>query len=91
MIHHSHIVKRGGRIESYEQKKLASSVIAACLSVRTPVGSAELTARSVCHRVEDWLHHKPEVTSDDLRRKTAEALEEYNPEAAFYYRRHPYI
>ena len=84
------IVKSEGKrpTESYDRDKLHASVLAACLSVRSPEGEAEMTARKVCDMVEKWLTSKPEVTSGDLRRKAGETLEVRHPEAAFLYKHH---
>jgi hypothetical protein len=84
------IVKSEGRrpTESYDRGKLHASVLAACLSVRSPEGEAEMTAHKVCDMVEKWLMAKPEVTSSDLRRKAGETLEIHHPEAAFLYKHH---
>lgn len=53
-----------------------------------PEGQAESTATSVCKTVVQWLAEKPEVTSEDLRRKAAEALKTHHPEAAHLYKHH---
>lgn len=84
------IVKREGKrpSESFDRKKLHASVTAACLSVRSPEGEAEMTADKVCDAVILWLDTKPEVTSADLRRKAAETLERHHPEAAYLYKHH---
>ena len=84
------IIKRKGQrpSERYERSKLYASVLAALLSVRTPIGQAEATADAVCDSVEDWLASKPEVTSDDLRRKATGALTSYHPDAAYLYKHH---
>jgi transcriptional regulator NrdR family protein len=83
----SHVVKRGvNRIEPYRSEKLHLSIQSACLSVRTFEGEAETTAREVCKAVERWLEDRLEVTSSDIRRKAAEALNIYNPEAAIVYK-----
>lgn len=84
------IVKSEGKrpTESYDRNKLHASVLAACLSVRSPEGEAEMTAQKVCDLVEKWLAAKPEVTSGDLRRKASEMLEKHHPEAAFLYKHH---
>lgn len=84
------IVKRGGKreSESFDRKKLHASVLAACLSVRSPEGEAEMTANNVCDAVVKWLDTKPEVTSADLRRKAADVLEHHHPEAAYLYKHH---
>jgi len=84
------IVKAGGRrpSERFNRDKLHASVLAACLSVRSPEGEAEEVANNVCDTVVIWLNTKPEVTSADLRRKAAETLETHHPEAAYLYKRH---
>ena len=84
------IIKSEGRrpSEAYMRDKLHASILAACLSVRSPEGEAEMTAKKVCLAVELWLATKPEVTSADLRRKASEALEKLHPEAAFLYKHH---
>jgi transcriptional regulator NrdR family protein len=84
------IVKRGGQrpSESFQRQKLHASVRAACLSVRSPEGVAETTAKNVCDIVIIWLETKPEVTSADLRRKATESLESFHPEAAYLYKHH---
>jgi transcriptional regulator NrdR family protein len=86
----THIVKRGGQrpSEQFDRTKLHASVLAACLSVRTPEGEAETTARNVCEKVLTWLETKPEVTSNDLRRVATEALTTFHPEAAYLYKHH---
>jgi len=87
------IVKRGGKRESerFDRGKLHASVRAACLSVRSPEGEADMTANHVCDAVIIWLEAKPEVTSTDLRRKAAEVLETHHPEASYLYKHHRLI
>lgn len=86
----THIVKRTpGHSEFYDERKLYASIYAACLSVRTPVGEAELTAARLCSDILPWLNTKAEITSGDIRRRAANHLKVYNPDAAFLYERHP--
>lgn len=84
------IIKSEGRrpSETYARDKLHASVLAACLSVRSPEGEAEMITKKVCDAVENWLSTKPEVTSADLRRKASETLAIHHPEAAFLYKHH---
>ncbi len=84
------VVKRGGQrpSEPFSRDKLHHSIQAACLSVRSPEGQAELTASAVCDIVIRWCNTKPEVTSNDLRRKAADALHTLHPEAAYLYKQH---
>ena len=86
-----HIVKRGGHTEPYDQRKLYASVYAACLGVREFPGTAELTAKEVTQEFEKWLGEKHEVTSNDIRRVTAEHLTAINPDAGHMYLHHRVI
>ncbi len=83
-----HIVKRGGLVEAYDNRKLYASVYASALAVREPVGSAELIAQEVVSRVEDWLEKKHEVTSNDIRRVAAKYLRAINHDAGIQYLYH---
>ena len=74
--------------EAYEPEKLHKSILVTCLSVQTPEGQAEATAKKVVDAVTDWLGDKPEVTSEDIRRKAASVLTKYHPEAAHLYKHH---
>lgn len=87
------IVKAHGRrpTEPFQRDKLHASIRAACLSVRSPEGEAELTAHNVCNAVLVWLETRPEVTSHDIRRVAADALRTYHPEAAYFYSQHKHI
>lgn len=84
------IIKRNGKrsSEPFNRDKLYASIQAACLSVRTPQGEAELLANNVCDQVSNWLSEKPEVTSDDIRRQATNALHTFHPEAAYLYKHH---
>lgn len=84
------VVKRGGKrsTERFDRDKLFSSVLAACLSVRSPQGLAETAAHRVCDVVVIWCSSRPEITSDDLRRVAADHLVTLHPEAAYLYKHH---
>ncbi len=82
----ANIIKKGFRQdEPYTHEKLYNSIRAACLSVRTPVGEADITAKKICQHVVAWLTTKIEVTSLDLRLRAAYHLKTYNPDAAYMY------
>jgi len=84
------IVKRNGQrpSENFSQEKLHASILAACLSVRTPVGQAESIAHAVSDIFISWLETKPEVTSQDVRRIAAKHLRTHHPDAAYIYEQH---
>jgi transcriptional regulator NrdR family protein len=88
-----YIIKRAGKRESepFQKYKLHASIVAACLSVRSPEGEAEKIAGSVCEQMINWLEQKPEVTSEDIRRKASEALFALHPEAAYLYKHHQLV
>lgn len=87
------VVKRSGNrpSETFDYDKLLRSIRAACLSVRTPEGEAESTAKNVTSAVIVWLDKKSVVTSSDLRRQASTHLENYHPEAAYLYQHHRII
>jgi hypothetical protein len=87
------VVKRAGHrpTESFDADKLAQSIRAACLSVRSPEGEAESTANSVTNAVILWLDIKPAVTSHDIRRYATAHLQRYHPDAAYLYQHHRII
>lgn len=84
------VVKHRGKraTERFSRDKLHASVLAACLSVRSPQGMADSAADSVCMVVIKWCNDRPEVTSDDLRRVAADHLHRIHPEAAYLYKHH---
>lgn len=84
------IIKRGGSrpTEKFLRDKLHHSIVAACLSVKTPTGQAEAAANAVCDKVIGWLQQHPEVTSHDIRVVAARHLKSYHPEAAYLYEQH---
>jgi len=84
------IIKRGGKRQSerFRREKLHASIVAACLSVRTPEGQAEPIANAVCESVIAWLQQHPEVTSNDIRLVATKQLRIHHPEAAYLYEQH---
>jgi transcriptional regulator NrdR family protein len=83
------IVKRHpNHPEPYDERKLYASIYASCLSVRAPVGEAELTAERVCKDLLPWIQKKSEITSKDIRAHASSHLTVYNPHAAYMYKHH---
>lgn len=81
--------KRGN--QQFDPAKLRTSVYMACLSLKTPEGEAASTSQSVADAVVLWVTTKPAVTTGDIRRKTAEHLAKYHPDAAYIYQNHRVI
>ncbi|MDB5183780.1 MAG: hypothetical protein JWO07_461 [Candidatus Saccharibacteria bacterium] len=87
------VVKRSGKrpTESFDADKLLRSILSACLSVRSPEGEAEDTAKNVTQAVVVWVDRKPAVTSHDIRRLASVHLQRFQPEAAYIYEHHKSI
>lgn len=83
-----HIVKRSGKSEDFDERKLYASIYASCLGVHEPVGAAELVADSVCVDMKEWIKPKSEVSSADIRVNAAKYLHQLNEHAAFLYAHH---
>lgn len=69
----------------YQRGTLAESIHSACMKAFGFGGEAEMTALKVCEDVEHWLENKEEVTKQDIKRMAAQALQRYNPRAAYEY------
>lgn len=94
MIHEggpvTYVVKNGRHRhpEIFDREKLHKSLVSACLSSGAPTGHAESIARRTTDEVIAWLEHRPEVTSNDLRRVAAKHLKIYHPDASYLFEHH---
>ncbi len=84
----THIVKRKGHKQKFDERKLYASVYAACLSANIDKEEAAVTANLVIKEVKKWLEGKEEMTSDQIFRKVGEELKHLNKDAAFMYTTH---
>ena len=84
----THIVKRRGHKEQFDERKVYASVYAACLASHTSQEEAEATADLVAREVKIWIDKKEEVTSDAIFNKAWEELKHLNKDAAFMYKTH---
>jgi len=82
------VVKAAGKrpIERFDPEKLRRSIVATCLSLRTPEGQAEEIAEAVAKGVISWCGSRQEITSADIRRIGAQILEKHHTEAAYLYK-----
>lgn len=84
----THIVKRRGHKQKFNEKKLYASIYAACLSSHVHSEEAAATANLVVREVKKWLDGKKEITSDQIFSKAGEELGHLNKEASFMYKTH---
>ena len=86
------VVKRGKRPnEEFDPTKLHHSIMATCLSIRTPEGQADDIAKSVTLGVMSWCETRPEITTNDIRHRAAQLLQKLHTDAAFVYQHHKTI
>lgn len=84
----SHVVKRKGHKEEYDEKKVYASAYAASLNVHLGEVEAEKIAKSVMDGINSWIKDKTEVGSQDIFEKTTEELAKLNKDASFMYETH---
>ncbi len=84
----THIVKRRGHKQEFDERKVYASTYAACLSSHIPHLEAERIASEVTKSVMIWIKDKHEVASYDLFKKIGELLIDHHKDAAFMYLTH---
>ncbi|OGY30313.1 MAG: hypothetical protein A3F35_01000 [Candidatus Woykebacteria bacterium RIFCSPHIGHO2_12_FULL_45_10] len=84
----THVVKRARHKEEYDNRKVYASIYAACIAVSIHHREAELIANKVTEEINAWVSDKDELTSLGIFHVATEALERYNPDAAFIYKTH---
>ncbi len=84
----THIVKRKGHKQEFDERKVYASVYAACLSARVLQEEAESISNLVTREVKKWIEGKEEVPADQISKQAGEELEHLNQEAAFMYTTH---
>ena len=84
----THILKRKGHTQEFDERKLYASIYAACLSSHTPHQEAENMANLVTQEVKKWLANQEEITSDKIFKQAVVELEHLNKDAAFMYSTH---
>ena len=71
--------------QDFDRARLEAAVKNAVMANQGPVGIAEDFASRVVRKVESWLEDKTELTAHELRLQTSAAMEEYDPDAAYFY------
>lgn len=84
----THIVKRKGHKQKFDERKIYASVYAACLSTGIQKEEAEATANLVSRELKKWIESKEEVTSDEVFKNVSAELKHLNKDAALMYTTH---
>jgi transcriptional regulator NrdR family protein len=84
----THIVKRKGHTEEFDQRKIYASIYAANMTLRMTDEEAELIANTVTQEVLEIFKKNSEINSSDIHKAIVESLKKYNPDAAYMYDTH---
>jgi transcriptional regulator NrdR family protein len=82
------VVKRNGRNQDFDVKKLYASVFAACIAVKVLDEQAELIAENVSNNVVEELSDRESIRSSELSEIIYKHLENFEKDAAFLYFSH---
>ena len=85
---HTHVIKRKGHKERFDERKVFASVYAACMSGHMDRKKCEGIAAKVTDAVKRTLKGKKEVTSDTVFRAVVTYLAVHDKEIAFLYETH---
>lgn len=85
---HTHIVKRKGHTEEYDERKVYASSYAAVLNVHETQRVAEEIAGKVSKDISSWIKDKKEVSSNQIFEEVTNSLAKYNKDASFMYNTH---
>ncbi|MBI4894473.1 MAG: hypothetical protein HY833_01925 [Candidatus Aenigmarchaeota archaeon] len=84
----THIVKRKGRKERFDERKIYLSCFASCRVVGIPDKQNEKICGSVVKSVRAWVKNKREVRSKDIMKFVVSSLRKHDKDAAFMYETH---
>ena len=82
------IVKRKGHTEEFDERKVYSSCYASCLAANIKHEEAEKVCDAVSKEVRMWAHKKVMITSDEIFKKTVQAIRKHSEKAAYLYETH---
>ncbi len=84
----THIVKRKGHLEKFDEKKAYASVYFACRSSHLGEQEAEKIAQKVLQSLTKEMAPQKEVSSDWIFSFISKEMEKHNKDAAYMYRTH---
>ncbi|MBI2583298.1 MAG: hypothetical protein HYW25_01400 [Candidatus Aenigmarchaeota archaeon] len=83
-----YVIKRGGKKERFDQRKVYASCYAACLSTSMNKRDAEKICEKVAVEVKRWIKKKKEATSDQIFKEIVKGMKKQDRNAAFMYETH---
>ena len=84
----THIVKRAGHTEKFDEKKVYATCFAACMNAHVGKEEAEKICRKVAAGIKRWITGKKVVTSEMIFREATLLMKKEHKNAAFMYETH---
>ena len=85
----SHIIKRKGRKEAYDERKIYASVYASALNSHLDKVISEKIAEKVSKAITGWVSsEKQQVSSEQIFREVTQLLKKEQKDVAFMYETH---
>ena len=82
-----HVVKRHGKKEKFDERKLYASIYSAALVAGYGEQKAERLADSICNTIKK-RYSKKTITSTELKKQTIKELKKKDKDIAFLYETH---
>ncbi len=86
------VVKRKGRREEYDERKIYGSVYAACISVNANEKKCEIMAAAIAKKITAWIKQGAKkgicVDTRQISARVAAELKKHDKDAAFMYETH---
>ncbi len=84
----THIVKRAGHTEKFDERKVYATCFAACMNAHVDKEKAEKICRKVAAGIKKWIAKKKAVTSEMIFREATRLMKMEHKNAAFMYETH---
>ena len=82
------IVKRRGRKEKFDERKIYASCYAACLSSHLDRKYTERVCEAVTKHIKSWIKNKKIISSSQIFKIVEKTLRKHDRDAAFMYKTH---
>lgn len=83
-----HVVKRAGKLEKFDERKVYASCYSACLSTHMDKKEAEKICSKITNEIKKWIKPKKTVTSDQIFKQQIKLLKKHDKDAAFMFETH---
>ena len=86
-----HVVKRRGRKEKYDERKIYASVYESCHAAGLTTKQAEKISAKVSDTITKWAEKKDAMHAHEIHREVINALRKMDKDTAFMYEMHKNI